>query len=78
MDVEEMVENLDVSRETIETLLCYLELSGKAWFKGMLKDRFTVQCYGGSHQLKELSWKVPAIAAASAVLRQKGDDVCCM
>ena len=72
VDIEEAVESLDVTKECLETLLCYLELSGKVRLKGVVKDACTVKCYGGGQQVKQLSWKVPAMAAAVATLTRKG------
>ena len=72
VDIESTVEALDVSRECLETLLCYLELAGKVRLLGTMKDMCTLKFYGGRQQFKLLSWKVPAVAAAAACLKYKG------
>lgn len=70
--IEATVEMLDVSEECLETLLCYLELRGKLKMRGSVRDTCTLKCYGGSRQVKALAWKVPAVAAAAARLKEKG------
>ncbi len=67
-----MVTSLDVKEECIATLLCYLELEDWLEVMNPINDLCTVQCYNGARQLRALATKVPAIAAATAKLREKG------
>ena len=39
----------------------------------MANDSCTLRCYGGARQLRALAQKVPAVAAAAARLREKGE-----
>ena len=39
----------------------------------MVNDSCTLRCYGGARQLRALAQKVPAVAAAAARLREKGE-----
>lgn len=73
--IENTVQSLDVKEECIQTLLCYLELQGWLEMKGITKDSCTLKCYGGPRQLRALSQKVPAVAAASARLVESGKMV---
>ncbi|CAI8032574.1 ATP-dependent DNA helicase Q4 [Geodia barretti] len=70
--IEGMVQTLDVKEECIQTLLCYLELQGWLEMKGTVKDLCSLKCYGGPRQLRALAQKVPAVAAASARIRETG------
>ena len=71
--IEAMVQSLDVREECVSTLLCYLEL--KDWLEvlNVVNDSCTLKCYGGARQLRALAQKVPAVAAAAARLREKGE-----
>lgn len=70
--IEATVKLLDVSEECLETLLCYLELHGLLEMRGTVRDLCTLKCGGGSRQVKELAWKVPAVGAAASQLKEKG------
>ena len=39
----------------------------------MVNDSCMLRCYGGAKQLRALAQKVPAVAAAAARLREKGE-----
>ena len=69
---EATVQAFDVKEECISTLLCYLELQGWLEMKGVKKDMCTLKCYGGPRQLRALAQKVPAVAAATARIQEKG------
>ena len=70
--IEATVQDFDVKQEVILTLLCYLELQGWLEVKGIKRDTCTLKCYGGPQQLRALAQKVPAVAAATARIREKG------
>lgn len=70
--IDKTVHVFDTKEECIQTLLCYLELQGWLEVKGIKKDLCTLKCYGGPRQLRALAQKVPAVAAATARLREKG------
>ena len=67
--------NLDVKEECISTLLCYLELEGWLDVMNPVNDNCTLKCYNGARQLRALAQKVPAVAAATARLRENGGSV---
>ena len=67
------MESLDAKEECLATLLCYLELEGWLVMRGVVKDTCCLKCYGGVGQLRALARKVPAVAAAVARLREKGE-----
>ena len=71
--IETTVQAFDVKEECILTLLCYLELQHWLEMKGVKKDLCTLKCYGGPRQLRALAQKVPAVAAATARLQEKGN-----
>ena len=73
--IEEMVQRLDIKEECISTLLCYLELQGWLEVLNVVNDSCTLKCYGGARQLRALAQKVPAVAAAAARLREKGQQL---
>ena len=70
-----MVQRLDIKEECISTLLCYLELQGWLEVLNVVNDSCTLKCYGGARQLRALAQKVPAVAAAGARLREKGEQL---
>ncbi len=71
--IEATVQSLDAREECVSTLLCYLELQG--WVEVLIpvQDVCALKCYGGPRQLRALAQKVPAVAAAAARLREKGE-----
>lgn len=71
--IEATVQALDAREECLATLLCYLELQGWVEVLSPVLDVCTLKCYGGSRQLRSLARKVPAVAAATARLRQQGE-----
>lgn len=71
--IESTVLSLDVREECLATLLCYVELQGWLEVSTPVYDTCTLKCYGGARQLRALARKVPAVAAAAARLREKGD-----
>lgn len=70
--IDRTVQVFDTKEECIQTLLCYLELQGWLEMKGIKKDLCTLKCYGGPQQLRALAQKVPAVAAATAKIQEKG------
>lgn len=70
--IESMVNKLDVKEECVSTLLCYLELEGWLEVMNPVNDSCTLKCYNGAKQLRALAQKVPAVAAATARLREDG------
>lgn len=71
--VEATVQSLDAKEEVLSTLLCYMELQGWLRIKNHTYDTCTLRCFGGKRQLQALARKVPAVAAAAARLREKGE-----
>lgn len=67
------MQSLDAKEECLYTLLCYMELQGWLSVRNHTYDTCTLKCYGGSRQLRALARKVPAVAAAAARLREKGE-----
>lgn len=72
--IETTVQSLDAKEECLSTLLCYMELQGWLRVKNHTYDTCTLKCFGGKHQLQALARKVPAVAAAAARLREKGEQ----
>ena len=67
--------------ECLATLLCYMELQGLLEMMEPVRDTCSLRCLGGARQLRALAGKVPAVAAATATLREKGKvwfvcDIC--
>ncbi|XP_063041795.1 ATP-dependent DNA helicase Q4 [Engraulis encrasicolus] len=75
--MQDVVENLDITEEGVETLLCYLELHPQQWVE-LLHPTLSVcdlQCYGGSQQLRKLTKICPPVAVALARKRMAGERV---
>jgi len=70
--IEDTVESLDTREECLFTLVCYMELLGSLQVVGKTYDRCTLRCYGGPRQLRALARKVPSVAAAAAILMERG------
>ena len=75
VSIDGMVTGLDVKEECVSTLLCYLELEDWLEVMNPVNDSCTLKCYNGAKQLRALAGKVPAVAAATARLREKGEPV---
>ncbi|XP_056409069.1 ATP-dependent DNA helicase Q4 isoform X3 [Hyla sarda] len=76
LPVEETVQALDVREESIETLLCYLELHERRWLE-LLHPTLSichVTCYSGPQQLRGLARSCPPVAVALARERLSGVD----
>ncbi|CAN2387820.1 DNA replication and checkpoint protein [Pristimantis euphronides] len=76
LPVEETVQALDVREESIETLLCYLELHERRWLELLHPTLSTcrVTCYSGPQQLRCLARSCPPVAVALARERLSGVD----
>ncbi|XP_075705494.1 ATP-dependent DNA helicase Q4-like, partial [Rhinoderma darwinii] len=76
LSMEETVQALDVREESIETLLCYLELHGSRWLELLHPTMSTcrVTCYSGPQQLRGLARSCPPVAVALARERLSGVD----
>ncbi|XP_051527605.1 ATP-dependent DNA helicase Q4 isoform X2 [Myxocyprinus asiaticus] len=75
--MQETVESLDITEESVETLLCYLELHPQQWVE-LLHPTLSVcklQCYGGPQQLRKLTKLCPPIAVTLARKRMTGERV---
>ena len=72
--VDETVGALDISEETIATLLCYLELHPKRFITVLssVYVRARVSSYGGPQALKQAAQSSPPLAMAIALDLQKG------
>ncbi|XP_071995154.1 ATP-dependent DNA helicase Q4 isoform X2 [Engystomops pustulosus] len=76
LPIEETVQALDVREESIETLLCYLELHECRWLE-LLHPTLSacrVTCYSGPQQLRTLARRCPPVAVALARERLSGVD----
>ncbi|KAM4044045.1 LOW QUALITY PROTEIN: ATP-dependent DNA helicase Q4 [Anomaloglossus baeobatrachus] len=75
--IEETVQALDVREESIETLLCYLELHERCWLDLLHPTLSTcrVTCYSGPQQLRSLARSCPPVAVALARERLSGVDL---
>lgn len=64
--IESTVQELDMSEESIATLLCYLELHSSRWLEVLhpLKATCAVKFYGGRAHLRAVAKRIPPIAAA--------------
>ncbi len=71
--IDAMVTSLDVKEECVSTLLCYLELEDWLEVMNPLNDTCKLNCYNGARQLRALASKVPAVAAATARLGERGE-----
>ncbi|XP_040278638.1 ATP-dependent DNA helicase Q4 [Bufo bufo] len=76
LPIEETVQALDVREESIETLLCYLELHELRWLELLHPTLSTcrVTCYSGPQQLRGLARSCPPVAVALARERISGVD----
>ncbi|XP_069802330.1 ATP-dependent DNA helicase Q4 isoform X2 [Dendropsophus ebraccatus] len=76
LPIEETVQALDVREESIETLLCYLELHERRWLHLLHPTLSTcrVTCYSGPQQLRGLAHRCPPVAVALARERLAGVD----
>ncbi|XP_067281238.1 ATP-dependent DNA helicase Q4 [Pseudorasbora parva] len=75
--MQETVETLDITEESLETLLCYLELHPQQWVE-LLHPTLSVcklQCYGGPQQLRKLTKLCPPVAVMLARKRMAGERV---
>ena len=74
---EQTVLSLDLTEEMLLTLLCYLELhqSQALYCLPQSYSTCSIACYRGAKQLNQLISKVPAVAAAVSLCREKGKDV---
>ncbi|XP_048059461.1 ATP-dependent DNA helicase Q4 [Megalobrama amblycephala] len=75
--MQETVEALDITEESLETLLCYLELHPQQWVE-LLHPTLSVcklQCYGGPQQLRKITKLCPPVAVALARKRMAGECV---
>lgn len=70
LSIQLAVAEIDISEETIETLVNYLESSTDLIknVKGKLYSRMTIKCYGGPRQLALLIKKCPPVAVGYALL----------
>ncbi|XP_073419197.1 ATP-dependent DNA helicase Q4 isoform X3 [Dendrobates tinctorius] len=77
LPIEETVQALDVREESIETLLCYLELHDCRWLELLHPTLSTcrVTCYSGPQQLRGLAHSCPPVAVALAHERLSGVDL---
>lgn len=68
--------SLDLTEEMLLTLLCYLELHQSQILRCLPQSYSTcsITCYHGVKQLDQLISKVPAVAAAVALCREKRTD----
>ncbi|XP_051519457.1 ATP-dependent DNA helicase Q4-like isoform X2 [Myxocyprinus asiaticus] len=55
--MQETVETLDITEESVETLLCYLDLHPQQWVEPLHPTLSVckLQCYGGPQQLRTLT-----------------------
>ncbi|XP_055076482.2 ATP-dependent DNA helicase Q4 [Misgurnus anguillicaudatus] len=75
--MQETVETLDITEESVETLLCYLELHPQQWVE-LLHPTLSVcklQCYGGPQQLRKITKLCPPVAVMLARMRLAGERV---
>uniref|UniRef100_A0A8C2JUS8 DNA 3'-5' helicase n=1 Tax=Cyprinus carpio TaxID=7962 RepID=A0A8C2JUS8_CYPCA len=75
--VQETVETLDITEESLETLLCYLELHPQQWVE-LLHPTLSIckmQFYGGPQQLRKITKLCPPVAVALARKRMAGERV---
>lgn len=74
ISVDETVNALDISEETIATLLCYLELHPKKFITVLssVYVRAKVSSYSGARALKIAAQSSPPLAMAIALDRKKG------
>ncbi|XP_056597984.1 ATP-dependent DNA helicase Q4 [Triplophysa dalaica] len=75
--MQETVEALDITEESVETLLCYLELHPQEWVE-LLHPTLSVcklQCYGGPQQLRKITKLCPPVAVMLARMRLAGERV---
>lgn len=75
--MQDTVEALDITEEGMETLLCYLELHPQRWVELLhpTLSNCSLQCYGGSQQLRKLTKICPPVAVALARKRMAGERV---
>lgn len=75
--MQETVEALDITEESLETLLCYLELHPQQWVE-LLHPTLSVcklQCYGGPQQLRKIAKLCAPVAVVLARRRMAGERV---
>ncbi|XP_025263838.1 ATP-dependent DNA helicase Q4 [Camponotus floridanus] len=74
LPIDEIVKDLDITQETISTLLCYLELHPKRFITVLssVYVRARVSSYNGPQALKQAAQSSPPLAMAIALDMQKG------
>ncbi|XP_070166278.1 ATP-dependent DNA helicase Q4 [Polyergus mexicanus] len=74
LPIDEIVQDLDITQETISTLLCYLELHSKRFITVLssVYVRARVSSYNGPQALKRAAQSSPPLAMAIALDMQKG------
>ncbi|XP_016348107.1 ATP-dependent DNA helicase Q4 [Sinocyclocheilus anshuiensis] len=75
--MQETVETLDITEESLETLLCYLELHPQQWVE-LLHPTLSIcklQWYGGPQQFRKITKLCPPVAVALARKRMAGERV---
>ncbi|XP_032665007.1 ATP-dependent DNA helicase Q4 [Odontomachus brunneus] len=74
LPIDETVQALDITEETISTLLCYLELHPKKFITVLssVYVRARVSSYNGPQALKQAAQSSPPLAMAIALDMQKG------
>ena len=70
--IEPLVQSLDTKEEVLLTLLCYLELQNRINLFNPINDTCCVRSYGGMEQLRGLSRRIPALAMAIDLEKQRG------
>ncbi|XP_062846885.1 ATP-dependent DNA helicase Q4 [Trichomycterus rosablanca] len=75
--MQDTVDELDITEEGLETLLCYLELHPQRWVELMHPTLSTCRlvCYGGPRQLRQLTKVCAPVAVVLARKRLAGEKV---
>lgn len=75
--IQQTVLSFDLMEEVLVTLFCYLELHPSSVLQCLRQSYSTcsITCYRGGKQLEQLASRVPAVAAALSLCREKGHNV---
>jgi len=64
IDIDAIIDELDLAKEGIETLLCFLELDGLIKVYLPTETTCKIYCYGGAQQLARAAKKCPPLSVA--------------
>ncbi|XP_039265024.2 ATP-dependent DNA helicase Q4-like [Styela clava] len=74
IEIDSTIEDLDVKKEGLETLICYLEIENLIHVNLPTETRCTMEFYGGPGQMIRTAKKCDAVAVALKIAKTKEDE----